>query len=90
MENLLLSLESEFPITGSSLLQLLFQLNIDLSAAEISTEPLRRTASPSGTSSFPHIPSTSEEGGVRLSVADMCSGYELVVLASSASAGTTI
>ena len=90
METLFLSLESEFPIIGSSLLQLLFQLNIDLSAAGISPEPLRRTASPSGTSSFLHIPSNSEEGGVRLSVADMCCGYELVFFASSASAGTTI
>ena len=89
MENLFLSLESEFPIIGSSLLQLLFQLNIDLSAAGISPEPLR-TASPSGTSSILHIPSNSEEGGVRLSVADMCCGYELVFFASSASAGTTI
>lgn len=89
METLLLSLESEFPITGSSLLQLLFKLNTDLSAAEISTEPLR-TASPTGTSSFLHIPSTSEEGGVCLFVADTCSGYELVFLASSASVGTTI
>lgn len=88
METLHLSPEPEFPITGSSSYWFSCILTCQQQRPALShwggqPVPLGQVAF------FYHIPSTLEEGGVCLLVTDMCSGYESVVLAFSASLGTT-